>query len=192
MKVLLHACCGPCTIYPFTLLQQEGLDVTAFFYNPNIHPFQEFKRRLNSLKQYASSANLPLITENAYGLRDFVREIAFHEEERCQICYRLRLQKTAAFAKDHGYDAFSTTLLYSKYQRHQVLIKMCQDLASTFSIAFLYRDFREGWQFGVDKSIELSMYRQPYCGCIYSEQERYDKSLRKKFNLDYKNNTLLC
>ncbi len=180
MKVLLHSCCGPCTIYPLSVLQQDGLAVTGYFFNPNIHPFQEFKRRLITLEQFSSSASLPLIVEDEYGLRDFVRKVAFHEDERCQICYSLRLEKTASLAKKMGFDAFSTTLLYSKYQRHSFLVDLCRDLSVKFGISFLYRDFRAGWQSGIDRSIELNMYRQPYCGCIYSEQERYDKRFRKK------------
>lgn len=180
MKVLLHVCCGPCTIYPLDILQNAGQNVTGYFCNPNIHPFQEFQRRLTTLEQFSSAANLSLIVEKEYGLRDFVRKVAFHEEERCQICYRLRLEKTASLAKELGFDAFSTTLLYSKYQRHSLISEICRSLSNSYAIDFLYHDFREGWQIGVDKSIESNMYRQPYCGCIYSEQERYDKSLRKK------------
>ena len=180
MKVLLHVCCGPCTIYPFTVLQDEGMEVTGYFYNPNIHPYQEFKRRLSTFEQYSNLSRLPVIMEKQYGLREFVRKIAFHEDERCPICYQLRLEKTVALAKSMGFDAFSTTLLYSKYQRHTILSEICNRLAVENEIQFLYRDFREGWQFGVDRAIELNMYRQPYCGCIYSEQERYDKSYRNK------------
>lgn len=180
MKVLLHVCCGPCTIYPLTVLQQGGCNVTGYFYNPNIHPFQEFKRRLSTLEQFSSSSNLSLIVEKEYGLRDFIRKVAFHEEQRCQICYLLRLDKTASLAKSLGFDAFTTTLLYSKYQRHSVLIEICRSLSLAYAVEFFYRDFRSGWQYGVDRSVDLNMYRQPYCGCIYSEQERYDKSLRKK------------
>lgn len=180
MKVLLHICCGPCSIYPLTVLRQEGFDVRGYFNNPNIHPFQEFKRRLTTLEQFSSDRNLPLIVEKEYGLREFVRRIAFHEDTRCQICYLLRLDKTASLASELGFDAFSTTLLYSRYQQHTLLAEICQKLADTYAVEFLYRDFREGWQYGIEMSVELNMYRQPYCGCIYSEHERYDRSLRKR------------
>lgn len=178
MKLLLHVCCGPCAIYPLTVLRQEGNEVTGHFYNPNIHPFKEFKRRLLTLEEFAGKITLPLILDTNYGITDFVRKIAFHEEERCDICYLMRLEKTVSVAKEMGFDAFSTTLLYSKYQRHSELKMLCEKLAVKYSIHFYYQDFREGWQFGIDRSKELEMYRQPYCGCIYSEQERYDKSLR--------------
>ena len=92
----------------------------------------------------------------------------------------MRLQKCAALASESGYDGFSTTLLYSRYQRHDALVAFCTTLALEYGVEFFYQDFRLGWQDGIDRSIELEMYRQPYCGCIYSEQERYDKRLRKK------------
>lgn len=180
MKVFLHVCCGPCTIYPLKVLREKGAEVTGHFYNPNIHPFKEFKRRLHTLQDYAKDIKLPLVHDSDYGLTDFVRKVAFHEDERCNICYLMRLEKTVILAKQKGFDSFSTTLLYSKFQRHPYLITLCDKLSQKYEIPFFYQDFREGWQKGIDKSKELEMYRQPYCGCIYSEQERYDKSLRKK------------
>lgn len=178
MKVFLHVCCGPCAIFPLTILREKGNEVTGHFFNPNIHPFKEFRRRISTLEEYADKINLPLILDTNYGLTDFVRKIAFHEEKRCDICYLMRLEKTVSLAKEMGFDAFSTTLLYSKYQQHSQLKSLCEKLSTRHNIHFYYQDFREGWQIGVDLSKELEMYRQPYCGCIYSEQERYDKSLR--------------
>lgn len=180
MRVLLHACCGPCTIYPLTVLRDEGAVVTGYFSNPNIHPFQEFKRRLVTLQEYAQEIKLPLIVDERYGLTDFVRKVAFYEHKRCALCYDMRLEQTASLAKKEGYDAFTTTLLYSKYQNHSQLISVGERLSAQYGVLFYYRDFREGWQYGIDISKKNEMYRQPYCGCIYSEQERYDKSLRKK------------
>lgn len=180
MNVFLHACCGPCTIYPLNQLRQNGNKVTAYFYNPNIHPFKEFERRLNTLQTYADKLELPCIVEQKYGLTEYIREVAFHEADRCEICYHMRLLKTASLAKETGFDAFTTTLLYSKYQRHNRIISLCEKLSLQFNIPFFYQDYRKGWQEGIELSKELEMYRQPYCGCIYSEHERYDKSLRKK------------
>jgi epoxyqueuosine reductase len=179
MKLFLHVCCGPCTIYPLTFLREIGTTVTGHFFNPNIHPFKEFKQRLSTLQDYANDSKLPLIIDKEYGLTDFLRKVVFHEAERCNICYLIRLEKTASLARQMGFDAFSTTLLYSKYQNHPFLISLCQKLSIQYDIPFYYHDFREGWQHGINASKELEMYRQPYCGCIYSEQERYDKSLRK-------------
>ncbi len=180
MKVFLHVCCGPCTIYPLMILKEQGIEVTGHFFNPNIHPFKEFQRRLSTLQDFSKDAQLPLVIESSYGLTDFVRKVAFREAERCNICYFMRLKKTVSLAKEMGFDAFSTTLLYSKYQNHDQLKAVCEKFSAQYDITFYYQDFREGWQYGIDVSKKLEMYRQPYCGCIYSEQERYDKSLRKK------------
>ena len=180
MKILLHSCCGPCTIYPLSVLRTQNHDVTAYFNNPNIHPYKEFKRRLNTLKDYSTNEKLPLIADEQYGLTEFIQKVVFKEQSRCPICYEMRLKKTAEYAAENGFDAFSTTLLYSRYQNHSVITNRCEKLAKEYSLSFLYEDYRIGWQQGIDQSIEKDMYRQPYCGCIYSEQERYDKSLRKK------------
>ncbi len=180
MKLFLHVCCGPCAIYPLSILRGKGAEVTGYFFNPNIHPFKEFRRRLFSLELLSENSSLPLVVDEGYGITNFVRKVAFHETERCSICYRWRLENTASLAKEQGFEAFSTTLLYSKYQNHDLLIYHCEELSAKFDIPFIYEDFRVGWQYGIDQSKELELYRQPYCGCIYSEQERYDKSLRKK------------
>ena len=178
MKVLLHTCCAPCLIYPYSLLKDQGQEVTVFFFNPNIHPFREFKKRSDTVRLYADNLSLPLVAEKQYRLIDFLRKTVFHEAERCRICYSMRLERTARVAKELDFDAFTTTLLYSKYQRHDLITSLCNTISTQHNIPFLYQDFREGWQFGVDKARELDMYRQSYCGCIYSEQERYDKSFR--------------
>lgn len=180
MKILLHACCGPCTIYPLSVLKSKNHDVTAYFNNPNIHPYKEFKRRLNTLTDYAKTDDFRLIYEAQYGLTEFLQKVVFKEKSRCAICYEMRLEKTAKYAAEHGFDGFTTTLLYSRFQNHEILVDKCEKLAQSHFLKFEYDDFRVGWQQGIDLSIEKEMYRQPYCGCIYSEQERYDKSLRKK------------
>ncbi|MEI7513590.1 MAG: epoxyqueuosine reductase QueH [bacterium] len=179
MRVLLHTCCAPCLIYPYSLLRDQGNDVTAFIYNPNIHPFREFKKRNETLKYYAANLGLPIIAETQYELIGFLRKTVFHEAKRCAICYTMRLEKTVSVAKEQGFDAFTTTLLYSKYQKHDLITSLCNAISTQHNIPFLYHDFREGWKIGVDIAIEMNMYRQTYCGCIYSEQERYDKQSRK-------------
>ncbi|MCI5145259.1 MAG: hypothetical protein D3923_06940 [Candidatus Electrothrix sp. AR3] len=115
-----------------------------------------------------------------YGLTEYLHQVVFQENRRCSICYDMRLTMAAEKAVVQGFDAFSTTLLYSKYQNHNLLKEKCTSLAKQFEIEFYYHDFREGWQQGIDEALALDLYRQPYCGCIYSEQERYDKKLRKK------------
>jgi len=180
MKLLLHVCCGPCTIYPLSVIRGEGIDVSGYFFNPNIHPFKEFKKRKEAARHVSEHFNFPIIWENKYGLIEFLRKTVFHEQQRCPICYDLRLSKTASYARENGFDAFSTTLLYSRYQNHQALLETGLRLADTFGLSFFYRDFRQGWQEGIDISRSLDLYRQSYCGCIYSEQESFDKHFKKK------------
>ena len=178
--ILLHICCGPCAVYPLTVFEQEGLPVRGYFYNPNIHPYREFRKRLSATRIMAAQKKIHIDYDTEYGLTDYLRKVVFHEQERCAICYDMRLLATAHHAKSIGADAFSTTLLYSKYQKHEAIKHKGQQLAEKFGIPFYYKDFREGWQQGIDVSIEMELYRQSYCGCIYSEQERYDKKFRRK------------
>lgn len=173
MKILLHTCCGPCTIYPLKVLKSEGHDLKGIFYNPNIHPLLEYRRRRDTLRLYAYEQGLPLADDDAYPLEDFFRQVAFHEDDRCRICYRLRLSYAAAKAKEGRFDGFSTTLLYSKYQKHEAVKEIGESLSAETGVEFVYRDFREGWSEGVRISKALGMYRQAYCGCVFSEKERY-------------------
>jgi predicted adenine nucleotide alpha hydrolase (AANH) superfamily ATPase len=178
MKVLLHTCCGPCSIYPVDVLRNEGMNVTGYYHRSNIHPLTECLRREETLKTYTRSIELPLIVQKGYGMEEFIRNMAFRESERCVICYHDRLTATARIAKLVKFDGFSSTLLYSRYQKHDVLKSVGFSIADETGIEFIYRDFREGWQIGVDESKKMEMYRQPYCGCIYSEKERYSKKLK--------------
>jgi len=181
MNIFLHICCGPCSIYPLTQLRARGIEVHGYFYNPNIHPYREFKQRIQGVRQLAETTALEVEIETQYGLTEYLRKVVFHEKERCPLCYAMRLEPVAKKAKEQGYDAFSTTLLYSKYQDHECIRTIGTALSRKYQIDFYYQDFREGWQQGIDLAIEMNLYRQPYCGCIYSEQERYDKTIKKMF-----------
>lgn len=180
MSVLLHICCGPCTAYPLAVLKREGIKVHGYFYNPNIHPYLEFEKRLTAVEQFAAMTNLRVEYHREYGLRDYLRQVVFEEERRCGRCYDMRLSRAVEKAAGLGAEAFTTTLLYSRYQNHELIRSKAESLAEKYKIPFLYFDFREGWQQGIDTSKEMGLYRQSYCGCIYSEQERYDRSLKKK------------
>ncbi len=179
MRVLLHICCGPCALYPVQQLREQGHTVTGLFYNPNIHPYQEFRRRIDAVKMFSESWGCAIDIDEDYGLSQYLRKVVFHEDERCLLCYEMRLLRTVTAAAAGSHDAFTTTLLYSKYQNHPLLAERCRQLAQEHDVSFYYQDFRLGWQWGIDRSIDMGLYRQPYCGCIYSEQERYDKRLRK-------------
>jgi predicted adenine nucleotide alpha hydrolase (AANH) superfamily ATPase len=175
MKLLMHICCGPCTIYPLKELRIQGHEVTGVFYNPNIHPYQEYQKRRQTLDDYADKAFLNVVWTEGYPLEEFLRGIAFKENERCAYCLVDRLKYTAQLAIREKYDGYTTTLLYSKYQKHDLIREIGENLSRQLGIFFYYQDFRTGWAEGVKISKELGMYRQSYCGCIYSEKERFYK-----------------
>lgn len=175
MKLLLHTCCAPCSIYPVQVLRQMGIDVMGFFYRHNIHPFQECMRREETLRAYALSIDLRMIFQQGYHMEEFIQSLVFREKDRCRICYHDRLNQTAIFAKKGNFQAFSTTLLYSKFQKHDTIRAIGETIAEKHQIKFFYHDFRIGWKAGVEESKSLNLYRQQYCGCIYSEKDRYYK-----------------
>jgi len=174
-RILLHICCGPCSIYPVSALRNEDFAVHGFFYNPHIQPYQEFERRLSTLRDFAQIENLPLIIRDDYDPETFFRQVAFRETGRCLYCYSLRLEAAARLAKKSGFDAFTTTLLYSRHQKHELIVSIAQEASRKHGIDFLYRDFRSGWREGQQRAKMLDMYRQQYCGCIYSEMERFKR-----------------
>jgi hypothetical protein len=173
MKLLLHICCGPCSLYPLRTLRNAGHDVTGFFYNHNIHPYQEYTLRMNAVREMADLEALPLLMRDEYALEDFLSNVAHSPDTRCSYCYRSRLRATAEIAAKHGFGAFSASLLYSRYQRHEIIRELGEQAGREYGVAFYYEDFRPGWQEGIRISKELGLYRQQYCGCIYSEKERY-------------------
>jgi predicted adenine nucleotide alpha hydrolase (AANH) superfamily ATPase len=175
MKLLMHICCGPCTIYPLKELRTYGHDVTGLFYNPNIHPYLEYSRRKQTLQDYAEKILLNVLWPEGYLLEEFLSQVASRSEDRCIYCLTDRLKFTALQAKKENYDAFTSTLLYSRYQKHDLIRQIGETLGLQFGIHFHYDDFRSGWNEGVRISHEMGMYRQPYCGCIYSEKERFYK-----------------
>ena len=184
MKLLLHTCCAPCSVYCIEELQKENIDITSYFYNPNIHPFTEYSSRLNCLIEFNKQKNIPLIIEHNYGLNEFCLNVINKLDNRCGYCYLVRLEKAALYAKENGYDAFSTTLLISPYQKHDLLKKTGEMLAKKYDIKFLYKDFRPGFRYGQNKARELGLYMQKYCGCIFSEEERYKEKI-EKMNVKY-------
>jgi len=173
MKILLHICCAPCAIYPLKILQQCKFDTMGFFYRHNIHPFTECKKREDTLKKYADKNDLNVIYQKGYALEIFLQKIIFRETHRCEICYHERLSATAQIAKKGEFNYFTTTLLYSKYQKHDMIKTIGEAIGEKFNIPFFYTDFREGWKKGIEASKQFGMYRQKYCGCIYSEKERF-------------------
>ncbi|MEN8263052.1 MAG: epoxyqueuosine reductase QueH [Nitrospirota bacterium] len=221
MKILLHICCSNCALYPLKIFRSGGHDFTGFWFNPNIHPLEEYSARLESLKKisndwridmhyieefkpkdYFKALNLPLdylschsefISESLDAIRHMSKEILKQVQDnnhrtvisnsnqnervppapdRCRLCYRLRLEKTAEQAQNEGFDAFSTTLLISPYQDFEELAKTGNDLAEKYNVHFHLEDFRPYFRDAMNLSRELGLYRQNYCGCIFSREER--------------------
>jgi hypothetical protein len=175
MNVLLHICCGPCACYSVNDLREQGHTLTGFWFNPNIHPWTEYQKRIKAFRKYAAIVDLPIIERDQYPLEDWLKTAAENQNDRCRHCYRSRLRETAKRAHAEKMDAFTTTLLYSRYQKHEQIIEEGEAAAKEFAIPFLYRDLRVGWQKGIELSKQMELYRQQYCGCIYSEKERYVK-----------------
>ncbi len=175
MRLLLHICCAPCANRPIEALRGEGLDVTGFWYNPNIHPFTEYRARRNCVREYLAEIGLPLLERDDYGLRPFVRAVAEDIGGRCVKCYEMRLDEAARQAKEGGFDAFTSSLFISPYQKHELMAGVAERAAAAHGVRFLYRDFRPLFREGQAFAREHGFYMQKYCGCVFSEQERYLK-----------------
>jgi predicted adenine nucleotide alpha hydrolase (AANH) superfamily ATPase len=145
----------------------------GFFYRHNIHPYTECLKRQETVQSYAREIDLRVIYQEGYELEGFIQNVVYREKDRCTYCYHERLRTTALLAKRGKFDYFSSTLLYSKFQKHDRVKSIGESVARDAGVPFFYEDFRTGWKEGVNTSRDLAMYRQPYCGCIYSEKERY-------------------
>ena len=178
-RLLMHTCCAPCSVYCVEALRGEGIEPVSFWYNPNIHPYQEYKARRDTLVSYAEQIGMELIVREDYGLREFVRAVAGDLDHRCGYCYTHRLEETARYAAEHGYTHITTTLLVSPYQDHDGIARAGRALAERYGLTFLYRDFRVGFRQGQAKARELGLYMQKYCGCVFSEEERYAKQIAR-------------
>lgn len=175
MKILLHICCGPCAIYPVDVLQDKGFEVMGFFYRHNIHPFTECMKREEAVRRYAKQSGLRMIYQEGYDLEGFIRNMVFREAKRCRICYYERLKAACHIARRGKFDYFTSTLLYSKQQNHDLICDIGESVGKQIGVPFYYKDFRKGWQQGIERSQAMGLYRQQYCGCIYSEKDRFYK-----------------
>ncbi|MCK5115015.1 MAG: epoxyqueuosine reductase QueH [Candidatus Aegiribacteria sp.] len=153
-------------------LQKEGFEITAFFYNPNIHPWKERERRLQALVEYAYSKGIPLEIDDEYPLEENIR-ILMDTDNRCCACFKDRLSATADKARELGIENFSTTLSVSPYQNQSFIMEAGNAASLESGVRFIYRDFREFYKESMRISREAGMYRQPYCGCVFSERDRY-------------------
>jgi len=173
MRLLMHICCAPCANAPVELLRSEGVELTGFWYNPNIHPVTEYRARRDCLREYAKSIALPLVEKDEYGLREFCRAVADKIDSRCASCYEMRLYETAKTAKEQGFDAFTSSLFISPYQNHELMKAVAERAAEKYGVQFYYRDFRPLFFAGQERARALGFYMQKYCGCVFSEEERY-------------------
>ncbi len=175
MRTLLHICCAPCANQCIEVLRTDKIEVTGFWFNPNIHPFTQYRESRNCLRQYAQTIDLGLIEKNDYALRPFIRAVAEDIENRCGKCYEIRLFEAAKQAKEGGFDSFTSSLFISPYQNHELMRETAERAASEFGVEFLYRDFRPYFRAGQEFAREQGFYMQKYCGCVFSEEERYVK-----------------
>lgn len=182
MNLLLHACCGPCAAFSTQSFLDEGIQPTLYYTNPNIHPYKEWKLRRDNLQKLADIRRLPLWVDEDYDLEPFLQQTLTLGSDRCLYCYETRLEKTAQKAKAEGFDAFSTTLLISPYQRHDLIRSMGEDLADRYGLQFAYRDLRPGFRQSQSMAQAMDLYRQGYCGCILSERDRYYRPKSQRRN----------
>lgn len=173
MNILLHTCCTPCSVMCIETLRAEGHEPTGYWSNPNIHPLLEYRHRQNAMIDYARTIGMELVIQGEYGLRRFITGIYPDFDHRCAACYRMRLEETARYAAEHGYDAFTTTLLISPYQKHDIIRRTAEQMENAYKIPFMYSDFRPFFREGQQKARDMGLYMQKYCGCIFSEEERY-------------------
>ena len=182
MKTLLHTCCAPCSVSCVEQLRAEGIEPVSYWFNPNIHPYQEYKARRDTLIAYAGQIGMELIVQEDYGLRDFVCAVAEDIDHRCGKCYEMRLEQAAKFAAENGFSSFTSTLFVSPYQQHDRMAEIAARAGEKWGVEFLYRDFRPGFRAGQQQARELGLYMQKYCGCVFSEEERYGKQIARDLN----------
>jgi predicted adenine nucleotide alpha hydrolase (AANH) superfamily ATPase len=175
MELLLHMCCGPCSTFSSKRFRELGYTLTGYFYNPNIHPYQEFKRRLETLQEFCRQDDIALYFAEDYPLEEYLDQVMMDLKNRCRQCYRMRLEEVAKKAAALKIPRFSTTLAISPYQNHDLLKAEGERAGMKYGVAFVYEDLRPGFRESAEMSRTMGLYRQPYCGCIFSEKERYYK-----------------
>ena len=176
----MHICCANCCLYPLQSLFARDIEVKGLWINPNIHPYTEYRLRFDALQQLQKSWDLDIEYVDHYGLKEYLRIVVNHEDNRCSFCYAMRLEETAKTAKKMGLDGFTTSLLVSPYQKFDMIVKVGEEMGRRYSIPFYVEDFRPGYYDGLKTSRELGLYRQKYCGCVYSEMDRYSKKKKIK------------
>ena len=176
MKLLLHACCGPCSLEPVRLLAEQGHDIAIAYMNANIQPASEYRHRLETLLDWAGGQGIDVV-EGAWDKQVWdkgpgaVHAAGGTREERCRACYRMRLEEAANYAAAHDFEALSTTLAVSPYQLSEVCHEELERAAAAWGLACIWQDFRPYYPQATRRSRKLGMYRQNYCGCLVSKAE---------------------
>ena len=178
-RVLLHICCAPCSIPVIKFLEKQEFSITGFWYNPNIWPEEEYEKRIEALIQYEREKGLSIIYKDQWQPQENPDP---DSNRRCLLCYEDRLSKIAQTAEESAFDFFTTTLLVSPYQKHELIRDLALDLAQDYGINFYYEDFRPLFAGHKKEARELGLYQQRYCGCKASikEAERTREEQRKK------------
>lgn len=193
----MHICCANCSLYPVKTLSEKGVSVTGLWFNPNIHPYAEYKNRLDAVKifelllknppsppfakgEMGGLLDIQIHYIDYYGIKEFIQRTGNGGENRCNVCYEMRLDKTAQKAREIGADGFTTSLLISPNQKFDVIIDIGREMERRHSVEFFIEDFRPGWKQGVELSKKLGLYRQKYCGCIYSEMEKHLERVKRE------------
>ena len=180
MRLLMHLCCAPCGVYPIQTLLDEGVQVEGFFYNPNIHPLEEYERRRDTVREYAEKTGLLVAYREGFMQAEW-EQYPGCADNRCRMCYAIRMDQAAAAAKAGNYDAFTTSLLVSPYQKHDLIRDLAERAGQKHGVRFEYRDFRPGFRQGQQMAKDMGLYRQKYCACIHSLHEReQQEQLRKQ------------
>lgn len=174
----MDTCCGPCALSALHRFRSQGSGLHFLFYNPNIHPYREYRKRLESFEKLMIEEGLKY-SLLPYEPLEWMRAVAFREESRCEICYRLRLRRAADFALEEGLEAFTTTLFASPYQDHGMLRLIGGSIADSRGLEFVIWDGRDSYREILGEARERGLYTQPYCGCLLSERERYDPCLKR-------------
>lgn len=189
-RLLIHACCAPClvAVYDDTIKNMTNMDIDEFdviWHNTNIHPKIEYEKRKETFVSYVNSMGKTPIMIDEYNMNKFISDVVNLDKTkykmRCEYCYVSRLEKVFEYAKENGYTHVTTTLLISPFQKHDVIRKVCESLAKKYDVIFLYKDYRPLFEEGQKKAKELGIYRQKYCGCIYSiDESGYRIDIKKK------------
>lgn len=181
MKTLLHVCCGPCALYPVQVLREKG-PVHCLFFNPNIHPLTEYRRRLDCARSFCEENDIPFSVLD-YAPEEYFRAVAGSENDaaaRCSRCWEMRLAATARFARENGCQRFTTTLLVSPYQDIDRIGAIGTAIARAEGVAFYFADLRPGFRRAHAEARARGMYLQNYCGCLFSEIERDNERAKRK------------